>query len=201
MKRLVTFFGMPRNHTTLHTAMTSADMARLGEMLRDLARDGLAPGRVLVFSPAWDAGGLGVAEDLAIGRVWPDASVVGLDRGAWDLDGPRPAGVPDAGLGVICNTFMCSRDPALWLRHLSAAVPLLVVQDLAVCRRGPGGSHCATDSGDVARYSVSSHGITGATDPGLSVFDLSSAEGWSVRDARPYADGGALKLVAALDRV
>lgn len=154
------------------------------------------PRSVLVFSPAWDAEADGTSERAALDDAWPSAVVHECERGRWDLDGPMPADVPRCDVGIICNTFMCSRDPALWLRHISAAVPLLVVQDLAVSRRTPD-RYLSVETGDVARYSVSTHGIVGRTDPGSEVFDLGSC-GYRVLDAEAYGEGDDLSFVALM---
>jgi hypothetical protein len=175
--------------------VTPTDVDVLEETLRGIT----APMSVLILSPAWDAGGLGLSERAVVGRVWPEATVIEVDKGRWDLDGPRPSDVPHVPIGIICNTFMCSHDPAGWLDRLLDAVDLLVVQDLAVCRRGPGGTHCAVETGDVSRYSVSSHGIVGETDPDRRTFDFSSC-GHRVLDAHGYDDRGSLKFLAFITR-
>ena len=104
--------------------------------------------------------------------------------------------VPACNVGLICNTFMCSRDPLLWLQHISAAVTTLIIQDLAISSRTDG-RDCSIETGDVARYSVTSHGIIGKTDPDLRVFDFSNC-GFEVIDAERYDDEGALKFVVVL---
>lgn len=175
----------------------AADVDAVEWALACLRDAGVMPRSVLVLSPAWDAHGTGVSESVAIERVWPGVRTIEADRGRWDLDGAMPDDGLRADVGVICNTFMCSRDPAAWLEHLSAAVPILVMQDLASSRRASDGSHCAVETGDVARYSASSHGVVGESDPGRNVFDVSTC-GRSVIDARGYLDDGAMKVVAVL---
>lgn len=153
------------------------------------------PASVLVFSPAWDAQADGTSEAAVISDVWPRAQVVNCDRGRWDLDRPKPDGVPRCDVGIVCNTFMCSRDPGLWLRNISEAVSTLVIQDLAVCQRTPT-AHCSVETGDVARYSVSSCGIIGETDSDREVFDFSKCA-FDLLDADEYVDEGT-KFVAVL---
>lgn len=153
------------------------------------------PGSVLVFSPAWDANADGCSEKSALEAVWPGATISECDKGRWNLDNQRPLDIPTCEVGLICNTFMCSHDPGLWLRHISSAVDVLIVQDLAACSRGTV-RKCSVETGDVARYSVSSHGIIGETDFDLSVFDFSTC-GRELIDVERYEDDG-LKFVVAL---
>ncbi len=110
----------------------------------------------------------------------------------WDMLDPPPAWCR-GDLGLVCNAFMCSTDPVRWLWNLSRAVPLLVVQDLSDASRAPG-RWTAPWRGDVARFSVSSHGVVGATDPdAMPVLDLSdpvATGGAVVLDCEPYMPTG-----------
>jgi hypothetical protein len=122
---------------------------------------------------------------------------VSTDRRSWDLDRDDPAG-PAADLVVVCNTMLCSRDPASWLRRLFRASPLVLIQDLAVCHRGRDGLHVDPPTGDVMRYSVSSHGVVGESDPDRGPYDLSIGPG-RILDVEAYGTG-CLKFVALLAR-
>lgn len=144
---------------------------------------------VLVLSPD-----TGQREPDGVKRIWPACHVRTCDISQWDLREEPGVYVPrTCGLAIACNTFMCSRDPALWLRNITQVVPQIIIQDLSVCKRTPS-RHCGVDTGDVARYSVSSHGVIGQTDPDLEVFDLSTA-GYSILDIEVY-DG---KFAVLLD--
>lgn len=156
---------------------------------------GLNPGNIIMFSGEHE-------ESSALQKAWPDAARTVCNIGHWNLNEPRPSTGPGGDLGVICNTFMMARDPTKWLQHISEAVPLLLVQDLAVARRIPG-RYCG-DDGDCARYSVSSHGVIGKTDPEYQVFDFSTS-GYEVLDCEAYGqdlvyEGGetGLKFVVLL---
>jgi hypothetical protein len=140
--------------------------------------------------------GDGIVEAAALSPAWPNAVIRYCYKSGWDLGGPMPPDMEACDVGLICNTFMCSRDPMAWLRHISAVTPVLIVQDLAVSKRGRT-RHCSIETGDVARYSVSSHGIIGQTDQELKVFDFSEC-GYDLLDAEGYEDGEALKFVAVL---
>ncbi len=141
-------------------------------------------------------------EEEAVRARWPRASYVTCERGGWDLDSDRDPGF-SVDLVVACNTFLCSSDPAAWLRRIFAVSPLLLLQDLSVARRGIG-RHIDPASGDVMRYSISSHGIIGLSDPGSPVFDLSTYGSCDVISVRTYGISPAVKFVAVLgatDRV
>lgn len=112
-----------------------------------------------------------------------------------DLDDPVG---PSADLVVASNTFLCSSDPAGWLRRVFRSSPLLLMQDLAVCRRGRGGLHTDPPTGDVMRYSITSHGIIGESDPGAGPYDLSAGPG-RILEATRYGTG-CVKFVALLSR-
>lgn len=118
----------------------------------------------------------------------------------WDLNTPPPAGLR-ADLVIICNTMLCSPDPMLWLRHISQVAPLVLIQDLA-CGRRESTRITSPTTGDRQRYSVSSHGIIGKTDPDVNpVFDLSTC-GADVIDAEGYyeiGEGEFGRFVALLD--
>lgn len=177
--------------------MKAADLKAVERALVRMRSSGVDARTVTVFSPYADLAGDGtMTERTAVESVWPRASIQELDRCQWDLDLPAPSEVRQADIGIICNTFMCSSNPTLWFRHLSERVTLLVVQDQAVAMR-ENGRHCSVETGDVMRYSVSSHGILGQTDPGLEVFDLSAA-GYELLAAESYEDDGSLKFVAVL---
>lgn len=176
--------------------MRHADLMAVRRAMVGLRDAGHVVSSVLLFSPYYDLETGGLPEHENVSVVWPDARIHGLEKGQWDLDGPMPPGTPTGDVGIICNTFMCSSDPALWLRHLADAVPVLVMQDLASCKREDGRS-CSIKTGDVARYSISSHGIIGRTDPGLTVFDL-AASGYELMHVEGYADIGSSKFVAVM---
>lgn len=139
--------------------------------------------------------GEGVESDIC--RELYSVGTRDIGRDEWDLD-DAPHQSHRAGLGIVCNTFLCSTDPMRWLRNIAMAVPYLVIQDLADARRG-GSKHVDPGSGDYQRYSVSSHGVIGQTDPEAApVFDLSTS-GAIVMDCESYSDGSYVKFAALLD--
>ena len=120
--------------------------------------------------------------------AWPNADHVTVMRDQWDFSSDLVLSNPPQGdLGIICNTFMYSSDPEWWLKQISRSVPILLIQDLAVAFRGKE-TFCGNgpeDDGDCARYSISSYGVLGMTDPGLSVFDFSTC-GYEILACAPY---------------
>lgn len=73
-----------------------------------------------------------------------------------------------------CNTFMCSKDPKVWLKNISKVSKYIIIQDLSKAARGQG-RITAPDSGDFMRYSVTNFNIIGKTDDGaIPVFDFSN---------------------------
>ena len=152
-------------------------------------------GRVLVLSPEnGGLSGLGGSEANMIRRIWDGAVVEGLGQAQWDLMEPCPQDTR-WDMVVACNTFMCAVDPGRWLRNIAAVCDFIAIQDLSTSKRN-GETHCDPKTGDVARYSISSHGIIGETDPGLTVFDFSTS-GYRVIDAQSYGQWG--KFVILLD--
>ncbi len=130
-----------------------------------------------------------------VSEVWR-TMIVPLGEGQWNLDEPAPGHHRGHQVALVCNTFLCSRDPALWLRNIAQVADYLLVQDLSWAPRGQGRITMPSD-GDRQRYSVSSHGVIGRTDEGAQpVFDLSTS-GVIVLDCEQYFDGG--KFVALLD--
>jgi hypothetical protein len=133
------------------------------------------------------------AETQMAKRIWDGCYVEHLRENDWNFMEPCPRNAR-WDIAIACNTFMCATDPGLWLRNISAVVDFIAIQDLATSRR-EGSRYCGVSTRDVARYSVSCHGIIGETDPELEVFDLSTA-GYRVVGAAPYTRG---KFVAILD--
>lgn len=130
---------------------------------------------------------------------WPEVSIGSTEvngsnaRSDWDLN--NPPGKIKADLVMACNTFMCARDPARWLRNIAMAAPYLLVQDLCRARRN-GHLQCSQETHDVARYSFSAQGMIGETDPDLQLFDFSTS-GHEVL-AVDFYGGNCVKFVALL---
>lgn len=155
--------------------MTDADC----EAIRELAKlvPDLRPFNIIAPS------GESMEQEL-IEELW-GATMRAVPRSEWDLDFPAPAYLRRFDMVLLCNTFLCSEDPAAWLARLAVVSDTVLIQDLACAPRGQGR---ITDraSGDVSRYSVSSHGIIGRTDPEANpVFDFSTS-GAGVIAAVPY---------------
>lgn len=138
-------------------------------------------------------------EEGLLRRMWPHVAISNLSESDWDLDGPHPMALMGIDLVVACNTFMCSRDPGRWLDNLAQTSRLVMIQDLAVAQRRQD-RHLSLETGDVMRYSLTTHGIIGKTDEGHMVFDLSSS-GYRVIDCDGYRvdDGRGLKFAALID--
>jgi hypothetical protein len=92
---------------------------------------------------------------------------------------------------------MCSRDPALWLKNIASSFGRVLIQDLSIAKRCAN-RECGIDTGDVARYSVSSHGLIGVTDPDLVLFDLSKS-GYKIIDFERYDGTGCTNFVVLLN--
>lgn len=138
-------------------------------------------------------------EERIMRERWPSVGIVTLSEADWDLRFISNRSFERPTIAVACNTFMCAADPQLWLHNMADCCDWLLIQDLADCKR-ESGRHLSPDTGDVMRYSVSSHGVIGRTDEGHTVFDISAA-GYHVMDCVPYRiDGGAgLKFAVLLD--
>lgn len=163
--------------------MTNGDTYAIRELI--LRNRWLQPGTVV--GPSSEDDEAAITSDL-----W-GVKVRRVPQAEWNLDDPPHEGLR-GDLVLVCNTMLCSTDPALWLANIAIAAPLVLIQDLAVARREPG-RHCAVASGDVARYSISTHGVKGETDPDLKVFDLGT---YDVLDVERYEDRGALKFAAII---
>lgn len=167
--------------------MREDDIRAVETLLRRNAR--ISPHSVIALS--------GDGSESALCRELYSVGTRDIQRSEWDLDDP-PHQSHRAGLGIVCNTFLCSTNPMRWLQHIAIAVPYLVIQDIAVGRRG-GTKHVDPGSGDYQRYSVSSYDITGQTDPDAApLFDL-SVSGAIVMDCESYSDGSYVKFAALLD--
>jgi hypothetical protein len=140
-------------------------------------------------------------EEFAIARAfWPAAEIRRFTQAEWNLDDIGPLPPEDWGLLMACNTFMCSRDPMLWIENIRRTHRYLLIQDLSNAQRQPH-RHLSPETGDVARYSVLSHGIVGKTDLGHNVYDISSTYGVRVLDCLGYDfdHGRGSKFVVLLD--
>ena len=140
-------------------------------------------------------------EEVEIAReFWPHAEVRQLSEGQWDLyeEGPLPLD-RDWGILIMCNTFLCSRDPKLWLSNISRTHRYVLIQDLAEDER-VGDRHLSPETGDFSRYSGSSHGVMGQTDPGHEVHDISTF-GYRIIDCLSYGfdNNAGTKFVVILD--
>lgn len=167
--------------------MKGEDIENLESLLRRVPE--FKPRSVLVLSPTREK-----QEESMVRRVFGDSTEVdSFEEVGWNLDLPIPT-EKRWDMVVACNTFMCANDPSLWLSNISKVANFLAIQDLCVAKRMPD-RHCAVHDRDVARYSVSSHGLLGETDPTLTVFDISKS-GYRIVDAGGY---GNLKFVAVLD--
>jgi len=138
-------------------------------------------------------------EKELVWKLWPQALMTDMSEAEWNLYGTHPAAWIGIDLVMVCNTFMCSKDPGLWLDNIAQSSRYVLIQDLAIAKRRQD-RHLAPETGDFARYSVSSHGIMGETDPGHLVYDLSTS-GYRVIDCESYRidDGVGLKFAALLD--
>ncbi len=172
--------------------MRRTDVKALSLVIRRMQ----TPESVLVFSPAWDSENVGLSERAVIDSVWPYTRIHECDKGRWNLNDPMPIDIPTCAMGIICNTFICSPDPSMWLQYISASVPILIMQDIAVSRRETD-RHCSIITGDLSRYSIPSRGIIGKTDPDLQVFDLDAC-GYEIIDAERYDDGENVSFVAVI---
>jgi hypothetical protein len=137
----------------------------------------IPPSRVVAFS------GTEVDVDI-IKLIWPTAITICANQISWDLMNANPNQY-NGQLAMACNTFMSSTNPQRWLNNLSiSGFSYLMIQDLSSSRRNSA-LYMAPETGDVQRYSISSHGIIGATDPGYEVFDLSKC-GYDIIDVISY---------------
>lgn len=147
--------------------------------------------QALVLSPCGQ-------EQAMLSRLFPGAQVSTRSREQWDLMQESTEDVR-WDLAVACNTFMYSTDPSRWLENLATWCRYLAIQDNARSRRmpdrycgwGPGGD------GDCSRFSVSTHGVLGMTDPGLSVYDFSRCA-HPVVDGAPYLGGMKFAVILKL---
>lgn len=133
-----------------------------------------------------------------------DKNLYPVPQSDWNLLEEPHARIKPA-VFMLCNTFMYSTDPELWLKNLGKVARYLIIQDLCTATRLTGRItapfHLGGD-GDVQRYSVSSHGVIGRTDPDVRpVFDFSTC-GAKVVDCLPYRqreDGSYGNFVVILD--
>jgi len=118
-------------------------------------------------------------------RVWGITPTTS-ERSEWDLsDRDSSFRLEPGTLVMACNTFMCAEQPAEWLSNLErVGAKWLLVQDLVRAKRTPD-RELSLETGDVMRYSLTQHGIYGATDPGHVVFDFSTC-GRRVLDYQEY---------------
>lgn len=153
--------------------MRHEDLVAVRSVMRLLLR----PERVVILS--------GSSEECELVRsCWPDTSVTVVNESAWNLDGPIPYQCPGFDLAIACNTFMCARDPGIWLDNIAQVCRYVLIQDQAAVQRRHD-RHLSPETGDVARYSVSSHDVIGKTDDGYEVFDF-SLSGYRVIDCERY---------------
>lgn len=88
----------------------------------------------------------------------PRADTFTLSRTSWDLSRPYPVkGGSRIGLLVAMNVFSSSSDPKLWLQNIGRKCDKLLIQDGIRAWRKQA-SETDPDTGDVMRYSWSSHG-------------------------------------------
>lgn len=98
-------------------------------------------------------------------------------------------------LMLACNTFMCSKNPLLWLQNIAKVSKYIILQDLSSAARGQG-KITAPDSGDFMRYSVSSFNIIGKTDDdALPIFDFSKC-GIDIINCIEYFNHGKFAMFA-----
>lgn len=119
------------------------------------------------------------------------------DITTWNLnDGPMKMFIGEIDMVVSCNIFMASPDPLKWLIHCGKTAPYLVLQDMVRAWRA-GNDECGVDTGDITRYTFTSHGEL-ARPEANSIYDMSqhdefidhiefySDDGYAGKDCRKF---------------
>lgn len=84
-----------------------------------------------------------------IKEFFPGAEIIITDQERWNIDDPCPYNVD---LMIVCNVFMCARDPLKWFNNCLHGTNDLVVLDHIQAYRGGSEGETSPSTGDLMRY-------------------------------------------------